>query len=346
MERTLTGPGGPFEVVREHVGGVELLVYRNRFGSLREVFDLGRAYGDDAFLVHGERRLSFGQIAARVDAVAANLRERGVRAGDRVAVLSANNPEWCITFWATVNIGAVLVGLNAWWKPDEVLYGLRHSGARLLIADRRRHEAVADRLGELGALEHTVVIEDDFDRLVGSGADSPVPAASIGEEDAAVMFYTSGTTGRPKGAVSTHGAMIATLQNQVFSAVAAAAAAGEAPGGGGRPVALLSSPLFHVSGTHAGLVAGWMAGMRLVIPEGRFDGERALDLIQTERVTMWTTVPAMVWRVVDHPARSHYDLSSVRTVVYGGSPAAGELQRRVLETFPNVAAPGLSLIHI
>ena len=341
----LTGPGGPFEVVEEDVGGVRMKVYRERMRSLREVAALARGYGDREFLVHGDRRLTYAEALDTVDAVSAALRDRfGVRPGDRVAVLSANNPEWCLTFWATVNLGAVLVGLNGWWKADEVVYGLQDSGAVVLVADRDRFARVADRLGEAPALRAVFLVDgeppagDDrvhrFEELTAGPAPGP-PTEPIGEDDPAVIFYTSGTTGRPKGAISTHRSMIANLQNTVFLTLVNGMLSGG--DGGGLPTAsLLTSPLFHVSGCHSGLVVGTLAGIKLVMPVGRFDPEKALRLIQDERITVWATVPTMVWRVCEHPASREYDTSTVTTVAFGGSPSADELQRKVRATFPNV----------
>jgi len=350
----LTGPGGPFEVTEEVVRGIPMKVYRHRFTSLREVAAAAQARGDsDTFLVYGQQRWSTGELLRQASSVGRVLTTRyGIRPGDRVAVLSANNPEWCMTFWGAVDEGAIVVGLNGWWKADEILYGLRDSGSRVLVADRGRIIRIADRLDELPELEH-VVLAGCEPSEVGLGGDArahgfaellaeptdELPTVAIDEDDPAVIFYTSGTTGRPKGAVSTHRSMIANLQNTMYFAAARAlqSAADPAPTGSGRqPASLLASPLFHVSGCHSGLVVGMLAGVKLVIPVGRFEPETAMQLIQDEQITTFSAVPTMVWRVVEHPARHNYDLSSVTTVSYGGSPTAGEMQRRVRETFPNV----------
>ena len=354
----LTGPGGAFEVVTEDVLGRPLQVYKDRMRSLREIPQAAIARADDAtFLVYGDRSYGFRNFVEQANGLAHALAFRvGVGAGDRVAVLSQNNPEWCLTFWATVSSGAILVGLNGWWKADEILYGLRDSGAKVLVADAKRFERIADRLGEAPDLTHVLLIDcdpDDFPAAKGSavkllrfdelGADPTdrFPGAPIAEDDPAVIFYTSGTTGKAKGAISTHRSMIANLQNTLFFTLAGAMANPDrdspAPAGGDGPtVSLLTSPLFHVSGCHSNLVVGLLAGVRLVIPEGRFDPVQVLRLIAEHRVTVWATVPTMVWRVCEHPARHDYDTSSVTTVAFGGSPSADELLRKVAGTFPNV----------
>ena len=178
-----------------------------------------------------------------------------------------------------------------------------------------------------------------FSELTDSPTDELVEQ-DIAEDDPAVIFYTSGTTGRPKGAISTHRSMIANLQNTMFNAVAGSMAGGGAlPNADtGQNVALFTSPLFHVSGCHSTLVVGLLAGLKLVMPEGRFTPETALELIQEHGVTVWATVPTMVWRVCEHPDRHAFDTTSVRSVAFGGSPSADELQRMIRETFPKVTS--------
>jgi long-chain acyl-CoA synthetase len=360
VRNRLTGPGGPFEITTETVDGVEMKVYAKRFPDLRTVLAFAAAHGPKELLVHGDRRITYTDFLAMVRSEAAHLsREAGVVHGDRVAVLSQNNPEWCATFWATISLGAVLVGLNGWWSTDEILYGLADSGAKVLVVDVKRLERIAAHLDEIVA-ERVYVVDADptllashpklhaFAELLAS-PDAPLPDVAIAEDDAAVIFYTSGTTGRPKGAVSSHRNMVANLQNTVYlfassqaRAAAKAAELGERaptdPLSGGQPVALFASPLFHVSGCHSTLVTGVMAGVKLVMPTGRFDPVAALELIQREGVTMWTAVPTLIWRTCEHPARHDYDTSTVTSIAMGGSPSAGELQRRIRETFPNVRA--------
>jgi len=349
IREQLTGPGGAFEVVTEVVNGVEMKVYKDRMPSLREVPRIARSRGDQDFIVHGHRRYSFEEFVDVANSVSHTLVDDfGVGHGDRVAVLSANNPEWCLTFWATVDLGAILVGLNGWWKTDEILYGLADSGAKVLVADGRRFERIADHLDQCPDLEAIFLVDAEpgdvgtdprlrrFDVLTQRPTDA-FPEVDIAEDDPAVIFYTSGTTGRPKGAISTHRNMVANLQNTIYNTVANAMADPDPDeGGGGQTTGLLTSPLFHVSGCHSSLVVGMLGGVKLVIPEGRFDPDTALRLIQDEQVTIWATVPTMVWRVCEHPARHDYDTSTVTSVAFGGSPSAEELQRKVRDTFPNV----------
>jgi long-chain acyl-CoA synthetase len=344
-----------FEVVTEEVLGRPVQVYAQRMPSLRSVAEVGGMRGDDqTFLVYGERTYGFTTFVQTANGVAHALRERfGLAKGDRVAVLSQNNPEWCLTFWATVQQGAILVGLNGWWTTDEIEYGLQDSGAKVLVADQKRFERIAGSLDRAPDLEHVFLIgctpadvglADDprlhsYDELIDAPTSDFVDE-EIAEDDAAVIFYTSGTTGRPKGAISTHRSMIANLQNTMYNAIAGGMVGGGAlpDAGSGQNVSLFTSPLFHVSGCHSTLVVGLLAGLKLVMPEGRFTPETALQLIQEHKVTVWATVPTMVWRVCEHPDRHDYDTSSVRSVAFGGSPSADELQRMIHDTFPGVTS--------
>jgi long-chain acyl-CoA synthetase len=350
IRQQLTGPGGAFEVVVEDVAGRPTEVYKDRMRSLRDVAAVGLRRGDDQIhLVYGDRRIGFGAFVRDANGVSRALADRfGIAPGDRVAVLAQNCPEWCVAFWGTVDIGAVLVGLNGWWTTDEILYGLQDSGAKVLVADAKRFERIAGDLDSCPDLEVVLLIDADpatfgsdprvhrFDELTREPTDD-LPTVAIAEDDPAAILYTSGTTGRPKGAISTHRNMIANLQNTMYSGVfAAMTATSPAPPKAGQTVALFTSPLFHVSGLHSGIVTSMLAGIRLVMVEGRFDAQRALEIIEEERVSLWATVPTMVWRVCEHPKRHEYDTTSVTTVAFGGSPSAEELQRMVRETFPEI----------
>jgi long-chain acyl-CoA synthetase len=359
----LTGPGGPFEIVTEQIDGHEIKVFKERFPNLRVVAQFAAAHGDKEFLVYGDRRITFSDFLAASNSVSNALLDAGVGRGDRVAVLAQNCPEWCMAFWGTVDIGAVLVGLNGWWNTDEIVYGLEDSGAKVLVVDAKRYARIADAVDGIDTLERVYLTDADpadisggapspklasFDELLGAPT-AAFPEVDIDEADHAVIFYTSGTTGRPKGAISTHRSMVANLQNTVFlltaGSMAQAAAADGGPDGGaslapagGQPVALFTAPLFHVAGCHSTLVVGMMGGIRLVMLEGKFDPVTALSLIESEQVTLWTAVPTMVWRVCEAPERHDYDTSTVTSVSFGGSPSADEMQRRVRETFPNLKA--------
>ncbi len=343
----LTGPGGPFEIVVEPVLGVPLQVYKSRLGSLRDLVAMAQDRVGVDFLVQGASRLTFDAFNARVRRVAAGLQERGVVAGDRIAILSANHPDWVVTFWAAAVLGAAAVPLNAWWKREELEFGLRDSGAKILVADNRRFDVVRDSLADTPDLEATFVI--DVDDAVGDGvaafrelADHADPGALpdvvVAEDDLLAILYTSGTTGRPKGATVTHRQAVANLQNIFCSAIAAGMAGNTAPelAAEHQSANLLIVPLFHVTGALATMTLCYATGAKLVLmPPGKFDPDEAMATIERERITTIGGVPTVMWRIVEAPTFGDHDLSSVTRVSYGGAPAAPELVVRINEAFPS-----------
>ncbi|MGH7857248.1 MAG: AMP-binding protein, partial [Candidatus Binatia bacterium] len=260
-------------------------------------------------------------------------------------------PEWCQAFWGTVNIGGICVGLNGWWKEDEILYGLTDSGAKILVADKGRFARIANEIAALDSIEKIFLVDADpaefgsdprlrrFDELLAEPT-SELPDVAIAEDDPAVIFYTSATTGRPKGVTTTHRAWIASMHSIVAYLFAAAMSDPEtAAQAAGARVGLLTLPLFHVGGCQSNMFIGFFAGRTIVIPEGRVTPEKCLELIQSEKITDFGAVPTIVWRVCTHPERHGYDLSTVTAVSYGGAPPPLQLQEMVRETFPNAQRP-------
>ena len=338
IEAQLTGPGGPFEVETANVLGEEMSVVKNRARSLRELLEASRAHGDKEYIVHGERRIGFGDHAERVAAVAATLRERyGVGPGDRVAILAANCPEWIITFWATVSLGGIVAALNGWWQADEIAYGVADCDPKLVVGDSRRLDRVKGR--DLGV--PIVRIEEDFAALQAEGRGASLPDQPIAEDDPAVILYTSGTTGRPKGALNTHRGICGFVSIGMLNGVKnmlVAAAAGKTGPPPLPPSMLVTAPLFHLSGLYSGVVVMLAAGGKLVLRSGRFDPGDVLRLIEQEQVTNWAALGSMAYQVVSHPEIGRYDLSSIRNIGSGGAPTSPELQERLRKAFPHGGA--------
>ena len=235
----LTGEGGPFEIVTVEVDGVPLRAYKNAPADMRQVW-LGTArHGDATYVVYESERISFAQAHRLVAAAARTLRDRfGVRPGDRVAIAMRNYPEWVLAYWAAIVAGASVVGMNAWWTGPEMAYALEDASPKLLIADRERLErldTVRDRVGEIA----TVAVRPGEAGFPGTvpwselvSADGPLPDVEIDPDADACIFYTSGTTGRPKGARLTHRGCTNNIMSIAFwnSAVPAALdAAGRKP---------------------------------------------------------------------------------------------------------------------
>jgi long-chain acyl-CoA synthetase len=344
----LTGPGGAFEIVTEDVLGFPLQVYKNRLRSLRDLIGMADARSAVDFLVQGDRRLTFDEHNALVRRVAAAVGRLGVGHGDRVAILSANTVEWVVLWWATAAVGAVIVPLNAWWKTDELEFGLRDSGAKLLFCDPKRWQVVRDRVASLPELEHVYVMGlDEPDGPARPGTEllddvdpGVLPDVDVAEDDLLAIMYTSGTTGRPKGATLTHRQALANLQNIFCLGVANAAGGGDAApelASDVQSATLLVVPLFHVTGCLSTMMLCYASGSKLVLmPPGRFDPDNAMATIQREKVTSFGGVPTIMWRIVEAPTFEKYDLSTVVRVSYGGAPAAAELVQRIHERFPKV----------
>ena len=354
VHRLLTAPGAPFEIEEREVQGQRLRLWKATPPSLRSVLELSRLHGDKTFLVYEDERATF-QEHFRASAQLANalVGRFGVRKGDRVAIAMRNFPEWSIAFWAAAAAGAVVVPLNAWWTGDELEYGLADSGSVVLFADAERAARLAPHLARLGDLRHVVVARSGdepiapehlrFEDVVGTPAqDVALPPVTLEPEDDATIFYTSGTTGRPKGALGTHRNICTNLVSLAFGAVRTALRSGQALPRPDEPrpqnAQLISVPFFHATGCHSILCANLAFGGKLVMMY-KWDPERAIELIERERISSFGGVPAMVWQVLESPSFSKRDLSSVTSVGYGGAPAAPELVRRIKEAFPKVS-PG------
>ena len=335
----LTGPGGPFEIVEEEVLGVKTQVFKTRAKSLRELLVSSAAHSDKEHIVAGDRRITFAEHVDLVASTARALRERyHIQPGDRVAILAANRAEWVIAFWATVSVGGVVAALNGWWTRDEILYGLENSDPKLLIGDRKR----LARLEPGDAKMPVVAIESDFAALEQHAPGAALPDDPIAEDDPAVILYTSGTTGRPKGALASHRGICGFVQQQMAGGVISLLAAGPQPEpGGGAPeqiCALVTAPLFHLSGLYAMAVMLLATGAKTVYREGRFDPGDVLGIIEQERVSYWSALGSMGPRVLDHPDFDKFDVSSVKRAGFGGAPTSPALQKRFRKAFPNAAS--------
>jgi long-chain acyl-CoA synthetase len=349
--RTLTGPGALFEIAETEIRGVPTRVWKNAPPSLRAVLDRSRLHGDLDFLVYEDERMSFAEHYGVVATLARRMLEDwGLRKGDRVAIAMRNYPEWSMVFWASAVAGAVSVPLNAWWKGEEFEYGLRDSGSTLLFCDAERASVLAPHLGGLD-LRGVVVARaggdpapgfERFEDLIGTPSpDTEPPDVALDPDDEATIFYTSGTTGKPKGALGTHRNVCSNLVSLAFSQMRGELRSGAPsppPSDRPRQAQLLSVPFFHATGCHSILVGNTAFGGKLVMMY-KWDPERALELIERERITSFGGVPSMVWQVLEAPSFSRRDLSSVVSVGYGGAPAAPELVRRIKQAFPAVS-PG------
>jgi long-chain acyl-CoA synthetase len=336
----VTEPDGRFAMTEAEVNGQIVPVFENAPPSLRVLFELsGAGHGDKPFIVYEDERAGFAETVAAAGAVGHLLVERyGVVPGDRVAIVMRNYPEWIQAFMAITSVGAIAVAVNAWWTTDELDYGLRDCGARLVFVDEERLERVEPLREDLGldvvAVRTTGEVPDGVDRfedVIDPAA--PMPEIAVHPDDDAVILYTSGTTGHPKGAVSTHRAVITAL---LAFGCRAAVNATRFPKEREHPfdtAYILIVPLFHATGLIPVLLGCVAAGSKLVVMY-KWDPDRALELIERERVTAFVGVPTMSWDLLHSPDFDRRDTSSLQSVGGGGAPAPPELVRRIEEDFP------------
>ena len=348
----LTAPGAPFEMAEVEALGRRVRSYVRMPSDLRAVFDTSRGFGERDLLVFEGERLSFEAHWRAATAFGRALTEQfGVGKGDRVAIAMRNFPEWSICAWGALAVGAVLVPLNAWESSATLALLLEDCGATLVVVDGERRA----QLREAGATGATIVVaRSEVDAhsvaltsLIGRAADyarlpdTPLPDPGIAPDDLATIFYTSGTTGRPKGAAGTHRNILTNYVNTGFRAARAAVRRG-GPVPGGPSTAprrlLLPMPFFHVTGFHSTLMPALANGTTIHLMY-KWDVAKALEIIESDRINGLNLVPTLAWQLSDAVAAGVYDTTSVDLAGYGGAAAAPELAQRMRTAFPN-AFPG------
>jgi len=354
--RQVTAAGMPFETVQQDVMGVPRTLFRNAPNSLRDIVVAASARSDDVtFLVYEDERWGFERFGREVAALGTALVEQyGIGRGDRVAIAMRNYPEWVVSFAAAVSIGAISVSFNAWWTAEEMDFALSDCGASVLIADAERIErsrATCERLGvptlavrapDAAALGSPAAPVAQWSDVVGARATDPTVAltdVAIDPDDDATILYTSGTTGNPKGAVSTHRAVVQALMGYACRSALDKARDPDRQGGLAAPSFILVVPLFHVTGCVPVMLSCMLGGLKLVMVY-RWDPERALQLIEREEISNFVGVPTQNFDMLNCEAFERYDTSSLRSVGGGGAPAPPELVQRIATTYAK-AAPGI-----
>ena len=340
----LTAPGAPFAWTVRDVRGVPTRIFDRAPPHMRLIWQLAGTKGDAEYLVYGTERYSYADAAARVRSLAHHLRdEHGVGRGDRVAIAMRNYPEWVLSYWAITSLGAAAVALNSWWTGPELEFALSDSSPVVTILDGERLE----RLTSTARTPALIVTRHDGDLPVGAsrwddvvdvaGAPARLPAAEIEPDDDVGIFYTSGTTGSPKGAQTTHRGSIHNLLNLAFVRHCGdAARARRLTEQGLAPptedtdpsVSLLPVPLFHVTGCTCVLHPVTATGGKLILMH-HWDPAEALRLIEQERVTSFTGVPALSRELLRHPAWERTDTSSLRSMGGGGAALQPDLVARI-----------------
>jgi acyl-CoA synthetase (AMP-forming)/AMP-acid ligase II len=327
----LLGPGAPFELVDEQVLGVSQHVFAQRLPHLRAFLESGVArFGERPYLVHDDRTFPFAEVGRLVATTAAALHaEHGIDRGDRVAIAAANSADHVIVVWALIALGAQVIELNGWWTGAELEYGISVTEPVLLIGDRLRLDRLEGRVPRLQ--------RRDLDEAVVTwfAGDAAMPTTEIDEDDPFLILFTSGTTGRPKGAVISHRANIHWAQSIALRS----AALNIEPA---HRCEIAAMPLFHIGGLNAQAIASAGTGTTLVYmpPPGRWTPEAQLTLTEQYGVTTWRLVPTQAWRLLEHPDVDTFNCSTLRSIVGGGSVWSPELLGHLADQWPR-ARPGL-----
>lgn len=356
----LAGPGSPVELEDAVIRGVAMKVYKNAPPNIPVILDLAaQQFPEHTYLVYQNERVTFRALQLAVRELAAEMRTRyGVQKGDRVAVIMRNYPQWPLAFYAALSIGAIATPMNSWWTSEELQYGLSFAGVKLAVMDLQIYERIRDNLDELPDLKNILIARDSaeeiadpriasLDGIVGDPnswirlPDAGPAGIEIAPDDDATIMYTSGTTGKPKGALATHRAVISNMFNSMTCQARMYLRKGEpvpAPDPSAMRATLLSIPFFHATGAFAILVPSALRGDKIVAMY-KWDAGEALPIIEAEQITTIGGVPAIAWQLLEHPDRDQYDLSTIAVISYGGAPSAPELVSTIKKRFPD-AAPG------
>jgi acyl-CoA synthetase (AMP-forming)/AMP-acid ligase II len=336
-----------FEIVEEDVRGTPTRVFKGAPPSLRAVWLASAVHDDKTFLVYKDERYSFAESHRIVNALAQRLGIYGVQPGDRVAIAMRNYPEWAFAFWAAISVGAVVVPLNAWWTGPELAYGLSDSGSVVLFADEERAERLAPLLGQtavrqvvLARTERYLPNAETFADALGDLDVAALANIDVEPDDDATIMYTSGTTGKPKGAVATHRNFMAFLMNLMYRQTMAAVASpppADAPPAL-PPATLLTFPLFHVGGLQSALLVYTAIGGKIVLMY-KWDADEAIDLIEREDVTAVAGVPTTMFELLEVAHAQGRELSSLASVASGATLVPPELVRRIDSQLASRAAP-------
>tara|TARA_R110002110_G_scaffold362241_1_gene572014 strand:- start:77675 stop:79378 length:1704 start_codon:yes stop_codon:yes gene_type:complete len=343
----LTAPGQPFALDEVEVNGIRYRNYAALPNSLRDYYQHMQQHADKEFAVYLDERYTFAQTWQHsVELGVALLQRFGINHGDRVAILSRNNPQWMMAFIGATSIGAVAVPMNSWWTTEELDYGFADSGAKVVVADRARVERLAPIAQKHGL--QIIAIEDcsdlavphvPFEEVLGGFEGATLPDIAIAADDPATIMYTSGSTGHPKGALSSHRGILSALYSWMLLGVATKIARAESAAAELPPVGLLTVPLFHCTASHSAFLLSLVAGRKLVIMH-RWDAEEALRLIEKEKITWFNGVPTMSAELQAAARNSTRDLSSLTDIMAGGAARPPGQVDDIHDTFKK-SVPGI-----
>ena len=345
----LTSSGQLFET-REYKNskGISLKEYASFPDNLRGYFDFGLLHADKEFLIYDSERFLYKDVIAKAAQVGNALISEGIEKGDRVAICMQNNPEFIFAYMGITGIGAVCVPLNSWWVPDEVIYALEHSEAKLLFGDQKRLQGL-ENLKDVKKIITSYTPDDNFISFSEFIKDqsSEWPDIEISRDDQATIYYTSGSTGKPKGVLSSQRGVISSMfswacMSTILSEREKIMGNDSTPLASSESSILLCVPLFHATGSHVAFLMSILVGRKVVMMK-KWDAGDAIRLIHEEKVSDITGVPTQTWELLNHPDREKYDLSSLRTLGGGGGPRPAEHVKLLDENFKGRPGIGYGL---
>jgi acyl-CoA synthetase (AMP-forming)/AMP-acid ligase II len=333
--------GGDFEIINREIDGENFNVFKNLFENLPAMYKtVVEIHADAEFLVYLNQRYSFNDIYQQASAFAQSLQQDyNIKVGDSVVLAMRNYPEWIMAFMAITSIGGIVVPLNAWWQREEFTYAIEHCEASLVIADDCRFVMLKDWLLQhsipaiVARGNHTTKGATDFEQLVSKNQNQAMPEVSLNRDSTACIFYTSGSTGLPKGAVSSHESLLTSLHTWAMLGTGAAIAnntINEEPPN--APCALMTVPLFHVTACHVLFLLSLYTGRKTVMMH-KWDALEALKLIEQEKITYFNGVPTMSLELMGHPQLAEFNTRSLTDISAGGAARPADHVRKLYEKF-------------
>lgn len=348
----LRASGSALAVTTTVIHGIEQSVFANIPINLRGVYKLGLQAADKDFLVYQDERFSFAETLNVAEKLAqALLVQYRIEKGDRVAICSRNYPEWCLAYMAVTMIGAIVVPMNSWWQSSELLFGLKDSGAKVIFADQERINQLLPVIDKVDTQIIAIKPDDDtssfpeFHDVVQRGAQGTqhdLDIIDVQPDDDASIMYTSGSTGTPKGVLSTHRNIVSALYSWIFAKEANEIMRPELVEQNPEfePAILANVPLFHVTGSHAQFLLSFVS-LRKFVMMFKWNAEKALELIEQERISILHGVPTMTWEVMNSPMFEKTDLRSLRIVQSGGAARPPGHLAQMQKKFASNVQPGL-----
>ncbi|MDC0010320.1 acyl--CoA ligase [Porticoccaceae bacterium] len=338
----MTAPGQMFAITETVVRGNKMKTWANAPKSLRDLWLSSSVHGEKDYLVYQDQRWTYSEAHDQVARIANWLTSQDIKQHDRVAIAMRNYPEWILCYWAIASIGAVAVGVNAWWVAPELKYGLNDSQVKMLICDAERLSHFSEIVEEFPNLPVVAVRVNDIPEWAIDWNDVMRAAPFIADvtihpDDDVCIFYTSGTTGFPKGAQLTHRSCV----NQLFSGMFAISSQSKAnalikgeelpdplDSNTLSPAGIVATPYFHVTATN-GLAQGLTVSGGKLVHMYKWNAGEALRLIEQEKITGFTGVPTMCRELIRHPDFNKYDVSSLSSLAGGGAPVQPDLIEKI-----------------